>query len=318
MTCFPIRAAAGLAAALALAQGAAASEAALAADAHVSSQQPAANFGALPQLNVGNGALALLKFERSPLPAAATAAQVVKATLQLYVNRVGMPGVLEVMGVVGPWAESAVTAQTLPVLSGPGSGVTVPVAQAGQFVHVDVTAAVRAWLTGGAAELGLALAPALSAPATAVFLDSKENTQTGHAPRLLLTLADQGPKGDKGDRGATGATGPTGATGAAGATGPAGAQGPAGRDGVSGYQRVSVAQNIPANFLARYLTSCPTGKRVVGGGFQVAIGVNVNQMLNVHVRQSFPVNDTQWEIWVSNVNSVPIGSSTWVVCVNAL
>ena len=243
------------AAALLLASTAQAHDAPLAADAHGLSAVPGSNFGSLPSLNVGAGATALLRFDLSGLPAGTTAAKVVQARLVLYVNRVGTPGAVELQTVYSPWAEGTVSASTLPTLGGPGSGITVPVATAGQFISVDVTQVVRNWVTSPGSNHGLAITPALAAPATAVFFDSKESTLTGHVARLDLTLADQGPKGDKGDKGdrgekgdkgdkgdrgdrgapgapgangAPGAPGPVGATGATGATGPAGPAGPAG------------------------------------------------------------------------------------------
>jgi hypothetical protein len=226
-------------------------DATLAADAHVSGTTPAANFGALATVNVGGGAVGLVRFDLSTLPAGTTAAQVVKATLVLYVNRVGAAGAVEVQTVFSPWGEATVTASSPPTVGGGGSGPTVPVTAAGQFVTVDVTTQVKAWI-GGGANFGFALAPALSAPATAVFFDSKENTATGHPARLDITLADQGPQGAQGTQGpqgvagaqgpqgvagtqgTPGAPGATGQKGATGATGPAGAQGPQGIQGAPG------------------------------------------------------------------------------------
>ena len=108
------------------------------------------------------------------------------------------------------------------------------VVEAGQFVAVDVTAQVKAWINNPGSNFGFALAPALQAPTTVVFFDSKENTATGHVARLDLTLADQGPAGPQGATGASGATGPQGATGPAGAVGPRGQTGATGATGAQG------------------------------------------------------------------------------------
>ncbi len=218
-------------------------DAPLAADAHISSVQPGLNFGALPTLNVGGGSTALLQFDLATLPAAVTPAKLVKASLLLWVNRVGTPGTVELQTVMSAWTEAGVSAATAPVLGGPGSGTLVPVGAAGQFVAVDVTAQVKGWIANPASNFGLALAPALQAPATIAFFDSKENTATGHVARLDLTLADQGPlgptgatgaRGPKGDTGPSGGPGATGATGAAGAIGAAGVMGAAGATGATG------------------------------------------------------------------------------------
>lgn len=102
----------------------------------------------------------------------------------------------------GPWAEASATGMSVPPRPGQWrSGPTVAVSAANQFIAVDVTAQLKNWVTSPGSNFGLYLAPALSAPATIAFLDSKENTATGHQARLDITLADQGPAG------------PTGATG---------------------------------------------------------------------------------------------------------
>lgn len=321
-----------LAAGLFVGASALATEAPLAADAHISTAAPANNFGSLPSLNVGGGATALLRFDLSGLPAGATAAKVVKANLIVYVNRIGTPGAVEVQQVFSPWAEPTVTVGTAPTLGGPGSGVTVPVAQAGQFVVVDVTQRVKDWVTNPASNFGLALTPALSAPGTAVFFDSKENTQTAKSARLDITLADQGPAGPqgatgaqgpqglpgapgaKGATGATGATGPAGAPGAPGATGPAGS---AGAPGVSGYERVSTTGTIPVSFISQFDVGCPFGKRVISGGFKLPDGVTATTAINVTLRQSYPVTDSVWRFWIANTNNATVTMGLFVVCAAA-
>ena len=220
-------------------------DAPLSADAHISSQQPGLNFGALPTLNVGGGATALMQFDLSTLPPAVTSAKLVKASLLLWVNRVGTPGTLELQTVLSAWSEAAVSASTAPVLSGPGSGTLVAVGAAGQFVAIDVTAQVKGWINNPGSNFGLALTPALQAPTSVAFFDSKENTATGHVARLDLTLADQGPAGPQGATGASGASGPQGATGPAGAVGAVGPRGQTGATGATGAQGNSGPQGLP-------------------------------------------------------------------------
>ena len=207
----------------------------LAADTYVSAANPALNFGAQATLNVGAGSMALIGFDLSTLPAGVTPVKLVKATLVLYVNRIGVSGAVEVQTTMSGWAESTVTNATAPVLSGAGTGPTIAVPQGAQYVSVDVTNQVKAWLSGSP-NYGLAITPALSAPGTSVFFDSKESTTTGHTARLDLTLADQGPAGPAGVAGAAGPTGPTGPSGAGvpGPAGPTGAAGPAGPTGNTG------------------------------------------------------------------------------------
>ena len=210
----------------------------LAADTYVSSSNPMLNFGAQATLNVGGGATALVGFDLSTLPPGTTPAKLVKATLVLYVSRIGVAGAVEVQTALSGWAESTATANSSPSLSGAGSGPTVAIVVGAQYVSVDVTNQVKAWMNGSP-NYGFAVTTALSASGTVVFFDSKESTTTGHTARLDITLADQGPTGPAGAAGPTGAKGATGSSGAgvpgpAGPQGPTGAQGPAGATGATG------------------------------------------------------------------------------------
>ena len=71
-------------------------EATLVADAHVNSARAAVNSGTISNLYVGGGYTALLQFDLSTLPAGTTAAQVTKAVLRLYCNRVDTAGLVSV------------------------------------------------------------------------------------------------------------------------------------------------------------------------------------------------------------------------------
>lgn len=224
----------GLALGLLAAPGAFALDAPLAADSHVSLSLPSVNSGGLPTINIGNGATGLVSFDLSTLPAGVTAGKIAKATLVLYVNRVGTAGKIEVQTVNSAWSESTVTATTAPALAGAGTGNTVGVQTAGQFLSLDLSEQVRTWVSNPASNFGLALAPSFDYPNTVVFLDSKENTATGHVARLDITLADQGPAGPAGPAGTPGAAGAMGPMGPAGAPGPMGPAGAAGTPGSVG------------------------------------------------------------------------------------
>ena len=218
----------GLAAILAVAARALAVEATLVADAHVNSARPTANSGAISNLNVGAGYTALLQFDLSTLPAGTTALQISRAVLRLYCNRADTPGLVTVQPVNAGWGEYSVTYATLPALG--TAAQLFSVSQGGAYVSVDVTAQVQAWVSGTAANNGLAL----TAGSAAVQFDSKENDLTGHAPSLDIVLMSQGPAGPKGDSGPAGLAGPTGSQGPAGAMGPAGPAGPKGDTGSQG------------------------------------------------------------------------------------
>lgn len=301
-----------------LAAPAMAVEAPLAADTYVTSAAPANNYGSVATINVAPGNTGLLQFDLSTLPPGTTAANLVKASLVLYVNRVGTPGKMEVQAVYAGWNEGSVTAGSAPLTAGAGSGTVVAVSNAGQYVTVDVTTQVKAWLNGSI-NAGFALAPALSDPGTTVFLDAKENTATGHSARLDLTLASQGatgpqgpagpvgqtgaagatgPQGPAGARGPTGATGATGAAGPTGLVGPVGAQGPAGPSGATG----SVG---PAGAAGGQVWSSnnllPT---VLGQTFSQLIGVAsglgtaANSLLNVALPVSQPCTASDFAVTI--------------------
>ena len=226
-----------------LATSALALDAPLAADSHVNTSLPANNFGGQPTLNVGGGSTALLRFDLGTLPAGTPAAKLVKATLVLYVNRVGAAGAVDLLPVNSGWTEAGVTQASAPAVGGIAlSNLALPLA--GQYLAVDVTAQVKSWISNPATNYGWALTPALAAPATVVFFDSKENTATGHVARLDLTLADQGPAGPQG---ATGATGAKGANGTNGTNGTNGANGTNGTNGTNGAPGATGAQGLTGN-----------------------------------------------------------------------
>jgi hypothetical protein len=197
----------------------AAADATLVGDARVPSNGQA-NFGAANDLDVDNASRSLVRFHLPALPSGAT---LFRARLILYANRVQRAGSINVVTVTSSWEESTVKSSNFPTISDTvASGV--PVTTAEQFVVVDVTSAVNAWL-GGTANFGFALTQ--GANNTSVSFDSKENHSTSHPVRLELIL-----NGGSGLQGPVGLAGPTGPQGVPGAQGPAGPIGPAGPQGV--------------------------------------------------------------------------------------
>ena len=152
-----------------------------------------------------------------------------KAVLWVYVNRVTTAGSIDVYDVTTAWAENTVTWNAAPV---PGAILgSIPVSSASQWVGVDITPEVQAWLATPSQNHGVQLA-AFTAANTAVQLDTKESTTTSHPAQLEIVL--NGPAGATGPAGAAGPTGATGVAGPAGSTGPAGAAGATGATGVAG------------------------------------------------------------------------------------
>ncbi len=207
-------------------------QATLVADAHVNSALPTINSGAISNLNVGAGYTSLVQFDLGVLPSGTAPAQVSKAVLTLFCNRVNTPGIVAVQPVNAVWGEYSLTYATLPALG--SSMQNIAVSPAGTYVAVDVTALVQRWIGTSGTNNGVAL----SSAAGDVQFDSKENDQTGHAPTLEITLVNSGPAGPQGVVGPAGVPGPQGVQGLAGAAGVAGPMGPAGATGPSGPQGV--------------------------------------------------------------------------------
>lgn len=199
-------------------------------DAFTNTGSPNGNFGGNAALHViGTTQRSYLKFTLTTLPAGVTATDVAKATLTLYANTVATPGAIDVVQVTSAWTEAAITANTAPTLGSPVAAA-VPVATKDDYVTIDVTSVVQAWIGGTLANNGLALVA--STTGTSANFDSKESTATSHPP--LLNIALKGPAGAQGPPGPQGAPGATGAQGPAGPAGPAGAQGSQGPAGVPG------------------------------------------------------------------------------------
>jgi hypothetical protein len=207
-----------------------AADAILTGDAYTNPAAPANNFGTLPNLNVGSGDNAFLQFSLATLPPGLGPAQISKATLVVYVNKVLTAGNIGLSNVLGAWTESGLTWSNQAPL---GAVVSAPqaVPQGGGYMSFDVTSLVQIWEGAPGANLGLAVTADPSNPAV-VTLDSKENTTTSHLARLDIEIASAGATGATGSTGPVGATGSTGATGAPGSAGTNGATGPTGPSGL--------------------------------------------------------------------------------------
>jgi Collagen triple helix repeat (20 copies) len=148
------------------------------------------------------------------------------------------------------------------------------------------------------------------------------------APGQLLRgpVGPRGPKGDpgpKGDKGAKGDTGPKGDKGAKGDQGLKGDTGPRGlpglrglpgvpgAPGVSGYQIVvTAAQTICHGCTGGERAYCPSGKRVLGGGFEAGIGTYVHSAPTL----DYPETNSQWLVWYHNGESFDIQIKVYAIC----
>ena len=204
----------------------------LLADTYVTTARPGTNYGSLSNLYVSATGTVLLRFDLTAVPPATTSAQIGRALLRVYVNRVNTPGTLSLQPVSADWREAAVTSQTIPAL---GSAVDVEAAtDEGQWVVFDATSLVKKWADAPATNFGVALTTGTAD----IVLDSKENDTTAHPATLDVSLGagsgTPGPKGDTGARGPAGPQGPMGLTGPAGGTGPQGLPGLPGAAGPKG------------------------------------------------------------------------------------
>jgi hypothetical protein len=157
-------------------------------DAFTNSASPSTNFGANVLLNV-NGAteISYIQFNLASIPSSALVSQ---ATLKLYVNAVTKAGSFNVDFVNGSWAEGTITTNLSPALGTTlVSSVPITAAQKNQYILIDITSALQAWLSGSQANDGIALVANGSFNAS---VDSKENTTTSHPPELDIVFAGGG------------------------------------------------------------------------------------------------------------------------------
>jgi hypothetical protein len=154
-------------------------------DSYTNTADSSTNYGSKTLLDVdGASQITYIQFNLASIPSTASISQ---ATLKLYVNSVTTAGSFNVDYVNGTWSESKIDASNAPP---PGTtiapNVNVTTADKNQYVLVNVTTAVRAWLDGSETNNGFALVANSSFNAT---FDSKENTTTSHPPELDIAYA---------------------------------------------------------------------------------------------------------------------------------
>jgi hypothetical protein len=222
-------------------------------DAYVDLNRATINYGASGDLRVfksTTGSMrAFLKFSIGTLPPGTVAADIKQARLRFWVNSSSpLTGAITLTPVTSAWSESTLTNDTSASLTfGLPKHADLPISSTGNFVSIDVTDWVQAWLAGTLANEGFQIEASTTSATLNLYFDSKESTQTSHEPQLDITLVGpagslgpqgspgpQGPQGSPGPQGLTGATGPSGPDGPAGATGPTGSTGPQGSPGPAG------------------------------------------------------------------------------------
>jgi hypothetical protein len=204
------------------------------------------NYGSGVDLRIfkGNGRIGrtFLKFSLATLPPGTLASDVSQARLRFWVNSNStITGGITLSPVTAAWDEYVLKDTLTGNLSfGVPKLTDLPVTSVNNFISVDVTAWVKAWLSGSLANEGIEIEASATTSTLNLAFDSKESNQTSHEPRLEVSLSRIGPAGPQGQpgaagvAGATGASGPPGATGSPGPIGPAGSVGPPGPQGLAG------------------------------------------------------------------------------------
>src|SRR5438876_7742307 len=165
-------------------------------DSYTASSSPTSNYGTQSGVNViGPGVNSYIRFDLTALPAGLTSSNVSKATLRLNINGVTTGGTFDVYLVTSSWTEGALTFNNAPTLGAKvANAIMIPTSKR-NFIDVDVTPAVQAWLSSPPSpNYGIALVPS-SGSSISVAIDSKENTSTSHDPELYVALVSAGPHG---------------------------------------------------------------------------------------------------------------------------
>ncbi|MGA8301368.1 MAG: DNRLRE domain-containing protein [Terriglobales bacterium] len=154
-------------------------------DSYINTSAATTNYGSKTLLDVdGASQTTYIQFNLGSIPATASVSQ---ATLKLYVNSVTAAGSFNVDYVNAAWSEGKIDASNAPPLGAAiASNISVTTADKNQYILVNVTSAVQAWLNGSETNNGLALVANSSFNAA---FDSKENTTTSHPAELDIAFA---------------------------------------------------------------------------------------------------------------------------------
>lgn len=174
-----------------------------------------------------------VKFDLSPLP---PEGEIERATLRLWLHRVGKPGILGLHEILADWNEDTIRRPPRPPIGPAFDSLTIKKEDKKQFITVDITTILKGWLDNAATNYGLAFIADSDNPLS-IEIDSKENPFTSHPVEIEVTLfPGVGRDGQTGIQGPPGNPGPPGPQGAPGQAGAPGAQGLPGQQGLTGSQ----------------------------------------------------------------------------------
>src|SRR5262249_1566629 len=120
-------------------------------DTFVSASKSGTNYGNNASLAVqsAGGGTVFVQFNLSSLPSEAIPDELSKATLKLFVSGLTSSGNFDVFFINGEWNENNVTyANSPPLGSSVALGVPVVASAKNNYVEVDVTPALQAWMNG--------------------------------------------------------------------------------------------------------------------------------------------------------------------------
>jgi hypothetical protein len=105
-------------------------------------------------------------------------------------------GSITLTPVTSPWDELTLKDNSTGALTlGSPRLLDLPVNSSSNFISVDVTAWVKAWLSGTLANEGFEIEPGATSSTLGLAFDSKESNLTSHEPRLEISLSKIGPIG---------------------------------------------------------------------------------------------------------------------------
>lgn len=154
----------------------------------------ASNYGAGADLRVfkGNGRTGrtFLKFSLETLPPGTAATDVTHARLRLWVNsRSTAGGSITLRPVTASWDEYTLKDNTTGDLTyGNPQLSELPVESINNFISIDLTTWVKAWLDGKLPNEGIEIGPSAATDFLDLAFDSKEADGTSHEPRLEISL----------------------------------------------------------------------------------------------------------------------------------
>ena len=150
-------------------------------DAYIQADDPDKNEGSSSKIKLKDDPgtiedrVGFAKFDLSTLPSGVVAADIIKATLRMWIRKVSREGsiVVELVDASPPWDEDTLTFNNAPDSGTQTATVAIVEGDEDSIVTVDITALVKSWLNGGTNN-GIALVPTLDLKAE---ITSKEGDE---------------------------------------------------------------------------------------------------------------------------------------------